>query len=158
MSTDSCLTVNVSQDCLEDISAFSLLYEKEFGDCPSLLEYNTTIVDLTAHSTCLPLNRTNPGDFCYRVVLQHQGNPIAVATNINSPTCSIRDLQSLLNDVNYELDSPEVNGTVVHLTTANLSCKSLMILAGDVEILRCLNGQWTPSGSVFCTCEFNLCY
>ncbi len=99
-----------------------------------MLEFNTTTEDLTTHSLLLPADRTRAGDFCYRVSLLHQGNPIATVTNINAYHCSLTALESFLDDVSYELDSPQDNGTVGHLTRATLSCPSAVEnLVGRVE-------------------------
>ncbi len=154
----SCLTVGVSDTCSEDISTFSVVFERDFGDCPTLLEYSTTTVAFTAHSTCLPVDRTSARDFCYRVSLLHQGNLIATVTNINADPCSIIALESFIGGASYELDSPQDSGTVVHLARATLSCPSAVEnLVGGAET-RCINGEWSPSIRRSCACEWmHLC-
>ncbi len=152
----SCLTVGVNDACLEDISTFSVVFERGFGDCPTMLEFDTTTTALTAQSTCLPVDRTSAGDFCYRVSLLHQGNAIATTTNVIADPCSITTLQSFAGGASYELDSPQDGGTVVHLTRATLSCLSVVEdLVGGTET-RCINAQWRPSDIRSCECESHM--
>ncbi len=151
-TVDTCLTVNLSEDCSEDISTFNLTYEQGFGNCPTLLDFTTTTIPLTSHSTCLPVDRNSAGDFCYRVTLAHQGTPIATKTNINASTCLINNLESFLGaGVSYTLDSSVNGGIVVHLTRASLSCSSpVLVLVGEAET-RCIDGLWTSSVMRSCT-------
>ncbi len=156
MATMSCLTVNVNEDCSEDISAFSVLYERGFGDCPILVDLNTTTMQLTSHSNCLPVDRSSAEELCYRVAIMHQGNPICTKTNIVASPCSITDLEAFLGDgVSRPLDSLVMNNdTVIHLTRASLSCNSpINDLVGGAET-RCINGQWSSSVMRSCTREY----
>ena len=155
----SCLTVNVNEDCLENISTFSLFYEHGFGNCSTLLEFNTTTVRLTSHLTCLPVDRNSVEDICYRVTLTYQGTPIATKTNIDASPCLITDLDLFLGDgVSYTLDSSVNNGTVVHLTKASLSCNSSAVVVLEEKTVgaartRCINGHWNSFFMRSCKCE-----
>ena len=163
MSSFNCLTVNINQDCLEDVTtrAFNIQLRYAFGNCRELLPsaYTTLTTTLSAYSTCVPVG-SGTGEFCYVATLMYQDTIIDTKFNLNFATCSIAELQTFLGaGVSYQLDGVHVEsgGSVSHLTTATLSCSSAIHdLSGTTQI-TCIDGSWSSnemrSCSSKCTCK-----
>ena len=105
--SSNCLTVNISVDCLEDITTgnFSIQFMYVFGSCRdlSVSDYTMSMVTLSAHSTCVPVGSAF-GKFCYQATLMYQDMAIDSITNLNFTACSIAELQSFLGaGVSYKL-------------------------------------------------------
>ena len=145
VSSYNCLTVNINQDCLEDVTtgAFSIQLRYAFGNCRELRPsaYTTSITTLSAHSTCVPVG-SGTGGFCYEITLIYQDRVIETE-NLNFAPCSIAELQSFLGaGVSYQLDGVESGGSVSHPTTATLTCSgSFTSLVGSSQSV-CVDGQW----------------
>ena len=146
VSTSNCLTVNISQDCLENVTdgGFTVQLQYAFGRCIKLRvsDYTMTTALLSAYSSCVPVGSGN-GDFCYRATLMYQDMAIDSITNLNVAPCSIAKLQSFLGPgVSYQLDGVESGGNVSHLTTATVTCSgSFTSLVGSSQSV-CVDGQW----------------
>ena len=154
MSSSNCLTVNINQDCLEDVTtgAFSIQLRYAFGICkelrPSAFTTSTTMP--SAYYTCVPVENES-GEFCFETNLLYQDAVIDTSTNLNFAECSIRDLQTFLGPgVSYHLDGVESGGNVSHLTTATLMCSgSFVSLIGSSQSM-CVDGQWDSTGVRVC--------
>ena len=149
MSSSNCLTVNINQDCLEDVTTeeFSIQLRYAFGNCRELLPsaYTTSTTTLSAHSTCESVS-SGTGEFCYEITLMYQDTTIDTKSNLNFDTCSIADLQSFLGaGVSYQLDGVHVEsgGSVSHLTTATLSCGSAIHDLSGTPQTTCIDGSWS---------------
>ena len=146
VSTSNCLAVNISQDCLENVTnrGFTVQLQYAFGSCINLCvsDYTMTTAPLSAYSSCVPVG-SGTGDFCYRATLMYQDMAIDSITNLNFAPCSIADLQTFLGaGVSYQLNGVESGGNVSHLTTATLTCSgSFTSLVGSSQSV-CVDGQW----------------
>ena len=155
MSSSNCLTVNINQDCLEDVitGEFSIQLRYTFGNCRVLLPsaYTTSTTTLSAHSTCVPVG-SGTGEFCYEITLMYRDMTIDTKSNLNFATCSIADLQSFLGaGVSYQLDGVESGGSVSHLTTATLSCSSAIHDFSGTPQTTCIDGSWSSTKSRSCS-------
>ena len=147
MSSSNCLTVNINQDCLEDVTTeeFSIQLRYAFGNCRELLPsaYTTLTTTLSAHSTCVPVE-SGTGEFCYEITLMYRDITIDTKSNLNFDTCSIAELQTFLGaGVSYQLDGVESGGSVSHLTTATLSCSSVIHDLSGTPQTTCIDGSWS---------------
>ena len=154
MSSSNCLTVNINQDCLEEVTtgAFNIQLRYTFGNCRVLCPsaYTTSNKTLSAHSTCVPVG-SGTGDFCYEITLMYQDTTIDTKSNLNFATCSIADLQTFLGaGVSYQLDGVESGDNVSHLTTATLSCSSAIHDLSGTPLTTCIDGSWSSTQSRFC--------
>ena len=155
MSSSDCLTVNINQDCLEDVTTreFSIQLRYAFGICKELRPsaFTTSTTTLSAYFTCVPVENGSE-EFCFETNLLYQDTVIDTSTNLNFAECSIADLQSFLGPgVSYQLDGLESGGSVSHLTTATLTCSgSFISLVGSSQSV-CVDGQWN-------TAEVRVCH
>ena len=152
MSSSNCLTVNINQDCLEDVTTegFSIQLRYTFGNCRELhpSAYTTSTTTLSAHSTCVPVG-SGTGEFCYVITLMYQDITIDTKSNLNFDTCSIAELQSFLGaGVSYQLDGVE---SVSHLTTATLSCSSAIHDLSGTPQTTCIDGSWSSNEMRSCS-------
>ena len=154
VSSSNCLTVNINQDCLEDITtgAFSIQLRYAFGNCRELLlsAYTTLTTTLSAHSTCVPVG-SGTGEFCYDATFMYQDTVIDTEDNLNFASCYIAGPQSFLGPgVSYQLDGVESGGNVSHLTTATFTCSgSFVSLIGSSQSV-CVDGQWSTAEARAC--------
>ena len=144
VSSSNCLTVNINQDCLEDVTtgAFSIQLRYAFGICRELhpSAYTTSTATLSAYSTCVPVE-SGTGEFCYVATFMHQDTVIDTENNLKFFDCTIADLQTFLGaGVSYQLDGVESGGNVSHLTTATLKCDSALLSGADET--TCTDGMW----------------
>ena len=154
--SSNCLTVNISVDCLEDITTgnFSLQLMHAFGSCRDLpvYDYTTSMVTLSAHSSCVPVG-SGTGDFCYQATLTYQDMAIDSITNLNFTKCSIAELQSFLGPGVYYKLSGGVDQAVnaSHLTTATLSCDSAIQHLSGMPQTTCTDGSWSSTEMRSCS-------
>ena len=150
----NCLTVNISEDCLEDITTgdFSLQLRYAFGSCRDLnvSDYSTSTTPLSAHSTCIPVS-SGTGDFCYRATLLH-GNPVIdTCTNLKYDTCPSEELQRFsVAGVSHQLDVNQ-GYSLSHGTTATLSCKTTTGHYTEMSPTTCVDGSWSSEVTITCS-------
>ena len=154
VSSSNCLSVNINQDCLEDVTteAFDTQLQYAFGNCRELQisAYTTLTTPLSAYSTCVPVG-SGTGEFCYEITLMYQGTTIDTKSNLNFAPCSIADLESFLGaGVSYQLGRVE-SGSVSHLTTATLSCSSAIHDLSGTPQTTCIDGFWSSNEMRSCS-------
>ncbi len=137
LSTNSCITFSLGQDCYNDNKVFDVQLQQGSGDCQ---DATTSMNQLTSMPICVHIN--TPSNLCYRANLLYNGVIIDTQTNFNFLDCSVNDIMPFISDdVIYELDGEVTNGQVFHLTRAALNCSGNLVLTGTPQ-LTCFNGNW----------------
>ena len=137
LSTNSCITFSLGQDCCNDNKVFEIQLQQGSGDCR---DSTTSMEQLTLVPICVDINTRT--DLCYRATLLYDGEIIDTKTNFDFLDCSVNDImQFISDDVMYELDGEVSNDQVSHLTRATLNCSGNLVLTGTPQ-LTCFNGNW----------------
>ena len=151
----NCLTFSLGQNCASERNEdFSIQFEQGSGVCRDLRpsDFSTSNVQLTSQSTCVPV--TSSTNLCYRANLVYDGTIVDTQSNVNFNACPMSALSLFMaSGLSMQLNGDVTNGNVSHLTTATLSCTSVIYdLIGSPQI-TCIDGTWEPTGLRSCTCK-----
>ena len=152
----NCLTFYLGKNCTSEQSGdFRIQFEQGFG-CRELrpLDFSTSNIQLTSQLTCVPV--TSSTDLCYRANLVYDGTIVDTQSNLNFSTCPVSALLLFVGSgVSYQLDGVVTASSVSHLriTTATLSCTSVIYdLSGSYQ-LTCIDGNVETAGLRSCVCK-----
>ncbi len=157
----NCLAFSLGRNCASGRSgAFSIRFEQGSGECRDLRssDFSTSTIQLMLQPTRVPVISST--DLCYRANLVYDGTIVDTQSNLNCNACPMNVLSSFLaSGVSMQLDGEASSNNVSHLTTATLSCASVIEdLSGSPKI-TCIDGNFEPAGLRYCGCKsHSLCF